>query len=193
MMYLYIFLILLSGFVVAQGTKIFRNLKEEPSGLKGVTFAIILLAVVSVWGQLSLKQEADQKIRQTGGKGMWSDAMYSLAEVVERGNWEKVTCFDWSLDRPLFLLTKGKVHVIDSFWGIDVPEEVKRHLLLQVIQKASSRTLFLLHLQRMLIDGISLEKFVAVAQSIGRDLKLEHVVHDREGDPIYLAYTLKEL
>ncbi|MBI4436819.1 MAG: hypothetical protein HY590_05370, partial [Candidatus Omnitrophica bacterium] len=169
---------------IAQSLQLLKDYKSQRLWLKVASSGILLLALLSVSGQILLKQEADQKIRQTGGKGFWSDGMYAIAETLKKGQWEKVVCLDWGFRRPLFLLTKGELLFTEPLWGIPADERVKQEILLQVVQQASPRTLFLLK-----PAGGTLPKLRKVAQEISREIRLEQVFRDRGGDPVSVAYT----
>ena len=191
MMPFYLFLIFFAGVAVTQSVKCLRHIKSQPKALTVASFGVILLAALSVWGQVSLKQEVDQKIRQTGGKKNWSDTIYILADFIERGNWEEVICLDWYLRRPLFLITEGKIPLTYPFWSLNAQGKAKRRPLLPLIEKASSRTLFLLHPERMWSVGFGVQEFLEGVGVLGKKAQLEHLFYDREGDLIYVAYTVQ--
>jgi len=190
MMAFYIFLIFFGGIAVAQSCKVLKNFKDQSIGLRMTSFGILLLAFVSILGQVALKQEADEKIRQTGGKGFWSDAIYRVAYFVEQGGWEETVCLDWDLRRPLFVLTKGEILLTAPLENIATNPTMKRQMLGRLIQEASPRTLFLLYPEQIWRDGVDMKDFRMAAQNIRRELKLEQVFLDREGEPLYFAYTV---
>jgi len=186
MMVFYLFLIFFGGLAIAQSLHLLRNFKTQPFWLKAASSGILLLAFLSISGQLLLKQEADQKIRQTGGRGFWADEMYPIAETLKRGKWEKVICLDWGIRRPLFLLTKGELFLTEPLWGIPADEKVKQEILLQIVQQASPHTLFLLK-----PEGGVVPKLREVAREISRRIRLEQIFRDRGGDPLCMAYTVQ--
>jgi len=191
MMVFYLFLIFFGGIAVAQGVKFLKDFKGQSIGLNAASIVILLAAIVSVYGQVSFKQEADQKIRQTGGKWFWSDQMVMLAGQLEGDYWKEIVCLDWGFRGPLSLLTKGKIPLTEPFWGVTVTEERKWKMLSQMIQEASPQTLFLMHPRRMWSGGFDVKDFKKAAQMIGKELNVEHVFHEREGDLVYFAYTIK--
>jgi len=191
MMVFYLFLVLFGGIAMAQSVNILGHFRTESLRRKVASFGILILAIVSLFGQVTLKQEVDEKIREGGGKGTWSDAMYTLADAIEQGDWEEVICLDWGLHRPLFFLTTGKIFITEPPWNVRADIGTKRRLLSQMLQKATPRTLFLLPPHRTGPVGVLIRDFIEVAQDIEEEPKLRRLFYDREGDPIYFAYTVR--
>ena len=184
MMLFYIFLIFMGGIAMAQSGRFLKNYKHEPFWINGASLVIFLLAILSILGQMALKQEADQRIRQTGGKGFWSDAIYSLAYFVKKGPWQNTIYLNWD-HNSLVLLTRGEVPVSPFLWNVH--EKEKRRTLSRVISEASPQTLFLYGPMAI----VTLQELRKVCQDLGKTLTLEHIFYDKEGDPVYFAYTVK--
>lgn len=192
MMPFYIFLFFLGGVAVAQSSS-FRHLKERSIGFRLVSLGIVLLAILSVWGQISFKREADREIRRTGGRGFWSDEIYRVAETLEKEKWERTVCFDWGYRRSLVFLTKGKIP-IEGATFIHMDEATRGERFAQLIKEASPRTLFLIRIiqypRRARI--VTVPELQEAIRENGKAIKVEHIFYHREGTPMYLAQTIHD-
>ena len=191
MFFVYIFLILLAGVAVAQSGKVLKNFKAHPTKFSLISLGVVLLTIASIIGQVSLKQEADRRIRQTGGKGFWSDGIYTVAEALEREKWENTVCLDWGYASLIFL-TQGEMPLSPMPWSIYVDQKTKWAKLIQLVHETSPRTLFLLKPSRKPgSPAVTLQEFKEAVQESGKEARLEHLFCDREGDPLYMAYTIR--
>ena len=190
MMPFYIFLIFLAGIAISQNGKILKHFRNEFPGSVIVSFVIFFLAVTSIGGQVSLTQEAIREIRQTGGKGFWSDSIYAVAETLKGKKWETTVCLDWGYT-SLVLLGKGKIPLSKPTWNIyTVNEETKLQILSQMIRGASPQVLFLLNLMKKPRGGVTVQEFQEVTQRVDKKLEREYVFYDRKGELLYAAYTV---
>ncbi len=190
MMVFYVFLVLFSGAAVSHACQVLGRMKSKPTLSRVASIGILLLALLSIGGQIALKQKGDRHIRHHGGKGHWSDGIYVVAETVEREGWEEIVCLDWG-QRPLFLLTGGRLPIGSRPWEITVSPPIKSRLLSQMLREANSQTLFLVNPVRRFVGGVTIEELETAVKQTGKTLKREYLFHDREGEPIYAAYTVQ--
>ena len=54
-------------------------------------------------------------LQTAGGKGLWSDSIYSLLSFLEARGDVPVLCNDWGLNRPLLFLSQGKIRTLSPF------------------------------------------------------------------------------
>ncbi len=188
----YLFLIFFAGTSVYEAILSFVRFKREPWHVRLIALGLLLLALFSLGGQVALKWELDRAIRRMGGKGFWSDGIYSVAETLERGKWEKTICFDWGY-ASLVLLGKGKIPLGIPPWDVYTASDDERlRRLSQMMQKASPQVLFLLNPVRKYKGSVSVQELHETAEGIRKKVRLEYLFHDREGDPIYAAYTIHD-
>jgi hypothetical protein len=72
---------------------------------------LIYLASALHWHGAALRG-----LRATGGVGVWSDAMFALARLIETDYADRqITILDWGLQNSLYFLTSGKLHSREIF------------------------------------------------------------------------------
>jgi hypothetical protein len=87
-----------------------------------VLAAAVLYAATALWWNLS----AIDGLRRTGGRGQWSDAVFTLAGTLDaRFPGRPVKILDWGLQNNLYVLTRGKLVSQELFTG---PASWKDHL-----------------------------------------------------------------
>lgn len=81
-------------------------------------------------------------MRETGGTGLWSDAIYQLAEALktEYGN-RPIQVMDWGINNQLFFLSAGELDLREFFWF--QPTSHATDQLLRLI--ADPKNVFVLH------------------------------------------------
>jgi hypothetical protein len=77
--------------------------------------AAMVLAVLA--GSLHVGRETRSTLRDTGGKGRWSDAVVGLAHELERESGAVVVCLDWGFDGPLRLLAP-ELQPVEPIWTL---------------------------------------------------------------------------
>jgi len=55
-------------------------------------------------------------IKETGGRGAWSDAIYQIVEEVDRHPERAVVCMDWGFNANILSLTKNPVKTIRNYY-----------------------------------------------------------------------------
>ncbi len=191
LMMLHVFFPMSAGIAVA---KALRSLSgRERGGVFKRLFSggIVMLAFVSLIGQIALTQEVIRTLRKTGGTEAWSDAIYELAEDLRREKWEKVVCVDWGFRKNLFLITKGEVLLEEPFWEWKDEEQMEAALVR--ISRAGGRILFLLHPIPYWSGGFpTLSRFKAIVRSAGKKPHLYKTYYERSGKPVYLTYVVQD-
>jgi hypothetical protein len=80
----------------------------------------VVLAVGVAYAVVALFWDARTAIgiRETGGTGMWSDAVFAVAETIEtRHRGRTIGILDWGLANNLYVLTSGSFRPRELFWG----------------------------------------------------------------------------
>ncbi len=110
-----------------------------------VGFALGLLFVIS---QLYADVRYLQSLKRTGGVGIWSDAIYRLAEYTHDHPDKYYALMDWGFSNQLLVLTQGRVRKEESFVSIkDSPnEEEKIRRMCHLLER--SNTLFVFHARK---------------------------------------------
>jgi hypothetical protein len=189
-MMLYVFLLLLGGIAI---TESLRNLRMRGSLLRIKRLfsgAIVFLGIVSLVGQATFIKEAIYAIRETGGTGRWSDAVYSLADYLKEKKWDKVVCIDWGFRKNLFLLTRGEILLEEPFWHWE--DEQKMEEELTRMSRSSTGVLFLLHPDPYWVRKFpTVRRFEKIIERAGAKAVLRKTFFEKSGKPVYLAYTVE--
>jgi len=189
MMYAYPFLLFLGAEAVSQSLPQFQSGQRwNVSGM--VKVGLLCVFVLTVGSQIGFKRQVDRTLRDTGGRGAWSDQIYALSEKILKEDWDEVICLDWGIRGPLVLLTQGRLPVREVRWE-RMNEATQRYTLSLLVDHATPRTLFVLYALRNPRQKSHVPMFREVASQKNRRPRLEYLLNDREGKSLYEAYTVR--
>ncbi len=98
--------------------------------------AIVLVAAVYFVSAAVFQVSAVRGLARTGGVGVWSDAIYPLADYLRtKYQTQEIQILDWGLDENLHLLTDGSLHTVEIYGGATPEESGQRRLWKDVIRK----------------------------------------------------------
>jgi hypothetical protein len=152
-------------------------------------FALGLLFVIS---QLYADVRYLQSLKRTGGVGIWSDAIYRLAEYTHDHPDKYYALMDWGFSNQLLVLTQGRIKKEESFVSIkDSPnEEEKMRRMCTLLER--SNTLFIFHAKKYAIFPL-LDTFSQALQKCQRKAQLIETFYQRDRQPVYLIYEVLPL
>jgi len=104
--------------VVAAALRLWRgnDLAGRPRGLR--LLAAVLVAAV-LGGHLVTIQKTEQLLAETGGRGLWSNALNAFAAEVRDRKDLTIVSYDWGFHEPLAFLTDGPT-LVEPIWA-DLP------------------------------------------------------------------------
>ena len=154
-----------------------------------VGFALGLLFVIS---QLYADVRYLQSLKRTGGVGIWSDAIYRLAEYTHDHPDKYYALMDWGFSNQLLVLTQGRIKKEESFVSIkDSPnEEEEMRRMCHLLER--SNTLFVFHAKKYEIFPM-LDTFSHALQKCQRRTQLIETFYQRDHQPVYLIYEVLPL
>lgn len=175
--------------VVASLPRLLRGISARIAASSALVPVVALLAILP---SLGVTARYHQVLAQSGGVGMWSDAIYGLAEHL-RGDQRTIAVMDWGLGMPLMLLSAGALSV----------EEHWRDFLYVSGQSPAMEALvcepgqvFVFHspqhsgVRSMApIDGPR-DGFFQTVASLGMQAQLERRLYQRNGEPVIELYTV---
>jgi hypothetical protein len=82
--------------------------------------AVAALVVLLLAWQIVVIHKTQQLIRQTGGRGLWSDAIGAFARDVNGRSDLEIVSMDWGFNEQLAFLTDGPM-LSEPFWSARVP------------------------------------------------------------------------
>ena len=152
-------------------------------------FALGLLLVIS---QLHADVRYLQSLRRTGGVGIWSDAIYPLAEYAQDHPDKLYALMDWGFSNQLLVLTQGRIKKEESFVSIkdSSNEEEKMRRMCHLLER--SNTLFVFHAKKYEIFPL-LDTFSQALQKCQRRTQLIETFYQRDHPPVYLIYEVLPL
>jgi hypothetical protein len=86
------------------------------------TLALILLVVVA--SQLQVTRETQRLLRETGGRGRFSESIREAAALLEANPDARGISLDWGLHEPLLFLTR-RARLLEPIW--EIPSAVREH------------------------------------------------------------------
>jgi hypothetical protein len=146
----------------------------------GTATALAVLAAGQNWlttdGYLS-------KLRSTGGAGNFSDAIYTLADVLQRQELDApVVDLDWGFHFPLVGLSQGSIHSVEVMDGSTA--ELRRFI-------ANPRVQYVAHAPGAANFPRGFQAFTAAAQGAGLQVVREQRFETRDGKPVIDLYAVR--
>ena len=173
------------AFVAAAGSHLFRTSKH-PWGRAG----LLVLGLGCLGTNLALDLRYHQLLATTGGRGIWSEAIYDVARYLEQRCLDRACLLgDWGLGTQIVTLSDGQLAVEEMFWPyVNLPAETPSQLstapapLVQLLQTDAPVVVF--YADRYVNFSRPKQLVYQAAKQAGVDLVLEQVFTDREGTPV---------
>jgi hypothetical protein len=119
-----------------------------------IAIAVLYAGSALYWHVLEIKG-----LSTTGGVGLWSDSIYTLADYLEeKYPDQEVKILDWGLQNNLFVLTEGRLHTREIFGEPHTSE----------IEEVKKGGVFLL-------NGAHHRQFPAASEEFLKALEISHV------------------
>ncbi len=144
-------------------------------GIPAVALIVALLALVN----LRTTNRYVVKFAENGGAGGWTDAIEPLADSVQKYSGHWIGLLDWGYLNQLRMLYEGDLQLF-----IADPADVKPVLSIDcvLIQHTEDKQIF---------PGVN-DRFRQAVDALGYTEKVERVVHDRNGRPVYEIFRLQK-
>jgi hypothetical protein len=121
-------------------------------------------------------------LAQTGGRGVWSEAIYEIVAEVDSHPERAVVCMDWGFNANILALTRHPVKTIRNYYpgACRSPE--------QLAELFDDRHVFLFHSRQYTLMPEPGEDFSRALSHAGARVDTLRTFHQREGQPV--AYLL---
>ncbi len=116
-------------------------------------------------------------LQQTGGRGVWSEAIYEIIAEADQHPERTIVCMDWGFNANILSLTKKPVRTIRNY-------ETTRRTPQQLAQLFDSTHVFLLHAPEYTYVPGAREDFFAAVEYARAEVDTLRVFHQREGQPV---------
>ena len=155
------------------------------------------LAIVSA--NLGLDYRYHRLLAETGGRGIWSDAIYDLTGYLQQ-RCPTQRCFigDWGLGTQVLTLAGGQLAIEEMFWPyINTPasppqQQRQEHQLLQLLQPLgpAAAPLFVFYTDPYVNFSRPKRLVYTTAKKAGLELRVEQVFKHRDGIPVMEVISL---
>lgn len=123
-----------------------------------------------------------QHFNATGGRGVWSDAIFTLARVLEERYADRqIYALDWGFSRSVSFLTKNRVRVQEIYEFQPAPSSAFTDMARVTLQEADS--LYLVHPPGQAAFPRYRDVFERQAQILHKRLHVELALTERDGTP----------
>lgn len=127
-------------------------------------------------------------LAETGGWMAHSDAIYRLAEALERRGDPQPLAMDWGVKASVQLLTEGRVNPQEVFQYQPEPDQTFFDLTYKAMQDPGR--LYVFRSEELTVYP-RFEPFQALVKRLGKTAVLEEIITQRDGRPLYLVYTAR--
>ena len=128
-----------------------------------------------------------QFFEATGGRGIWSDAIYELTNHARRSGDQNFMLMDWGFGNQLQLLSRGRIKMKEVFWVLraESREEELADWLYQYITRDGSRV-FVFHAPQCMTFTEPRRVFDRMVEKYHLTLGPKRVFYQRDGQPVYI-------
>lgn len=148
------------------------------------------LAVVVI-SHLAVDARYLTRYRQTGGIGIWSDAIYDITTYLKQRGARRVVNMDWGFSTQLLLLGGGRIPQEDFFFGVGAGDakEQERQIERVVAWLNEPDTLFLFHADRFTVMRGPRRIFDQALKRTNRLAVVDREFRQRDGEVMAVALT----
>lgn len=157
-----------------------------PAGRRLLTAIVVLL----LGQQLMANRAVRDHFAKTGGRGLWSDATYTLADRLDHQYAHRpVAAMDWGFARNVALLTGGRVRPVELFDYQPTPSDAVAARCLAWFERPDA--VYLFHVPSGTAFKGVIDVFEQTAARAGRRVRVEDVLKERDGRPNTLIVTVR--
>jgi hypothetical protein len=155
--------------------------------------ALALIALVA-WagGDLVTDIRYHRALAATGGHGAHSDAIYAVAEHLDKARFTAPVALDWGLDAPIRYLTAGRVQPTEVFGydSLDAPDPGYTERINQLLDNPD--TLYLAHAPEYTVFRERVNVLAELASRRGLTLRQRALYTERDGTPLIIMYRAEK-
>jgi hypothetical protein len=159
----------------------------------GILRAVAIIALVG-WAGSDLVTDIryHRALAATGGHGSHSDAIYAVAELLDRAKLTAPVALDWGLDAQIRYLTAGRVQPTEVFGydSFDAPDPGYAERMNKLLDNPG--TLYLAHLPEYTIFRERVNTLADLAAKRGMTLRQRALYTERDGTPIIIMYRAEK-
>ena len=157
-------------------------------------FRFLALIALIAWAGTALATDIryHRALAATGGHGPHSDAIYALAEHLDKAGFTAPVALDWGLDAPIRYLTVGRVQPTEVFGydSLDAPDPNFAERIDKLLDNPDN--LYLAHLPEHTVFRERVNTLADLASQRGLTLRQRAVYTERDGTPLIIMYRAEK-
>jgi hypothetical protein len=156
---------------------------------RAATFGLLTILIVS---NLVVDAKYHKSFVASGGKGVWSDAIYELKDYASQTSGQKLVLMDWGLENQLQLLSRGTINREEFFWALrDADRKDQMADLLYQKVRQESGDVFVFHAPGCTQFSEPRRVFDRMLEKYGRTAETVKVFNQRDGQPVYILQRVR--
>ena len=156
-----------------------------------VSYAAIGALVVLVASNVIVDAKYLRSFSREGGHGIWSNAIYDLADFAQENPRYCYVLMDWGFNTQMLLLSHGTIDKEEVFWSLlETGRQVELADWLYRRWMANPASAFVFHAPKYTQFDQPKRVFDAMLERYGLKEELLKVFRQRNGDPVYLVYEV---
>ena len=167
---------------------------ERPGVPAPQIFRALALVALVAWagGDLVTDIRYHRALAATGGHGAHSDAIYTLAEHLDKAGFTAPVALDWGLDAPIRYLTAGRVQPTEVFGydSLDAPDPNFAERIDRLLDNPD--ILYLAHLPEHTVFRERVNALADLASKRGLTLRQRAIYTERDGTPLIIMYRAEK-
>jgi hypothetical protein len=174
-------------FAVLTGRWLVRMRPWRTLARPALAWALPAVFVVPLFlGDLWVDLRYHQALRETGGLGGFSDAIYGLAGYLDRNPKLTPWALDWGISKSVQVITQGRVNPQELYGFQETPGPDFQQRLSEML--ADPNNIYLFHGAGSVVYPRS-EAFLQAVRAAGKQAKAEQAFFSRSGELIYVAMS----
>jgi len=166
---------------------------DEKSSKKLRMLGMGIFLTVLVFSNMFIITDRYAHLERTGGTGLFSDAIYELADYLVENNVEKPIAVDWNFIQ-LVIITGGKVDPVDITYASRDLTPSQKEVFMKNCKSlfADPNRVYLFHSERYTWFTGHFPLFEQAAKSMNKSVVLLKTFYQRDGEPIILVYSVQQ-
>ena len=128
-----------------------------------------------------------RSFRKEGGRFLWSDAIYDLADYARQNQDQTYLLMDWGLNNQLLLLSRGAIKKLDMFWALaeTLPEAEEEQIDSLYRWTWNPSSVFVFHTPERSISQQPRSLFAKMLTKYGLRSEMCKLFFQRDGEIVY--------
>ena len=149
---------------------------------------LCLLLALPFSRDLWVSAQHHAKLAETGGSGRFSDAVYKLADHLDRAQLSAPIALDWGIEKNVRVLTDDRVRPEEVFGFTAEPDDAFKNRVKDLLKDPARQYIVLW--DRFAVYNRR-KAFTQIANEMGLQVTETFIAHERSGLPVYVMLQAK--